>query len=110
MLKNQAMRKIAGAFRTTPVAGLEAELGLLPADIRLEYKQQQSYAACPLTLPDNNPILQICPNTLCKILNRECEKNAPPNLTRWDTQHLWKPRYESRLTEGLSAVNDIIQP
>jgi hypothetical protein len=38
------MRTIAGAFRTTPVAALEAELGIPPADIRLEYKQQ-SYAA-----------------------------------------------------------------
>jgi hypothetical protein len=37
-LPNQAMRKIAGAFRMTPVAALQAELGLPPADVRLEYK------------------------------------------------------------------------
>jgi hypothetical protein len=34
------MRKIAGAFRMTPVAALEAELGLPPVDIKLEYNQQ----------------------------------------------------------------------
>ena len=33
-LQNQAMRKIAGAFKTTPIAALEAELGLPPADLR----------------------------------------------------------------------------
>src|ERR1700754_4696680 len=35
-LQNQAMRKIAGAFKTTPIASLEAELGLPPADLRLD--------------------------------------------------------------------------
>jgi hypothetical protein len=47
------MRKIAGVFKTMPVAALEAELELPPADIRLEYKQQ-SYVACLHTLPDNH--------------------------------------------------------
>ena len=32
-LQNMAMRKIAGAFKTTPIAVLEAELGLPPADL-----------------------------------------------------------------------------
>jgi hypothetical protein len=39
------MRKIAEAFKTTPVAALEAEMGLPPAAIRLDC-QQQSYVAC----------------------------------------------------------------
>jgi hypothetical protein len=34
-VQNQAMRKIVRGFRMTPVAGLEAELGHPPADIRL---------------------------------------------------------------------------
>jgi hypothetical protein len=38
------MRRITGAFKTTPVVALDAELGLQPADIRLEDKQQ-SYVA-----------------------------------------------------------------
>jgi hypothetical protein len=103
------MRKIAGAFRTTPVAALEAELGLPPADIRLEYKQQ-SDAARLVTQPDNHPILQLCPNTFPKRLDREREVDVPPNLTPWHTQYLWKPRYESRLTKVLSTVNEVIQP
>jgi hypothetical protein len=102
------MRKIAGAFRTTPGAALEAELGLPPADIRLEYKQQ-SKLACLLTLPDNDPILQLCPTTFPKTLDMEQEDKEPPNLTRWYTQHPPKPCYESRLTEALSAINLIIQ-
>jgi hypothetical protein len=50
------MRKIARAFKTKPVAALEAELGCPPTDIRLEYKQQ-SYVARLLTSPDDHPIL-----------------------------------------------------
>jgi hypothetical protein len=103
------MRKIAGAFRTTPVAALEAELGLLPADIRLEYKQQ-SYVARLLTLPDNHPVLQLCPNTFPKTLDREQAEETPANLTPWHMQNPLKPRYESRLTKALSSVNVIIQP
>jgi hypothetical protein len=76
------MRKIARAFRTTPVAALEAELGLPPADIRLEYKQQ-TYVARLFTLPDNHPILQLCQDRFPKTLDREHEHHAPPNLTAW---------------------------
>jgi hypothetical protein len=108
-LQNQAMRKIAGAFRTMPVAALEAELGIPPADIRLDYKQQ-SYAARHLTLPDNHPILQLCPDTFPKRLDREREGDAPPNFTPWHAQHSCKPRDQSRLTKILSRVNDIMQP
>jgi hypothetical protein len=103
------MRKIAGAFKTTPVPALEAELALPPADIRLEYKQQ-SYVACLLTLPINHPILQLCLNTFPKTLDREQEEEPLPNLTPWYTQHPLKRRYESRLTKALSAVIVIIQP
>jgi hypothetical protein len=81
-LRNQVMRKIVGAFRTMPVAALEGKLGLPPAYIRLDY-QQQSYPARLLTLPDNHPVLQLCPITFPKKLDRECENDAPPNLKPW---------------------------
>jgi hypothetical protein len=103
------MRKIVGAFRATPVAALEAEQGLPLADIRREYKQQ-SYAARLLTPPNNHPILQLCPDTFPKTLDREREGDAPPNLTPWHIQHPRKRHYESRLTKILSGINDIIQP
>jgi hypothetical protein len=48
-----------------------------------------------LTLPDNQPILQLCPNTFPKTLDREREADAPPTLTPWHMQDRWKPHYES---------------
>jgi hypothetical protein len=54
------------------VAALEAELALAPADIRLGYKQQ-SYTARLRMLPDNNRILQLCPNTFPNTLDIELE-------------------------------------
>jgi hypothetical protein len=103
------MRRIAGAFKTTPVAALEAELRMPPADIQLEYKQQ-SYMAYLLTLPDDYSFWQLCPNTFLQTPDREQEDEAPPNLTPWYTQYPPKPRYESRLTKALSAINLIIPP
>lgn len=35
-IQNQALVKIAGSFRTTTIAGLEMEMGILPVDVRLE--------------------------------------------------------------------------
>jgi hypothetical protein len=93
-LQNQAMRKIVAAFRTTPVTALEAKLGLPPADILLEYKQQ-SYSACLLTLLDNYPILQLCPDTFRKNPDRERVEDTPLNLTPWHMHYRQKPRYES---------------
>jgi hypothetical protein len=76
------MREIVGAFRTRPVAALEATLGLARTDIALEYKQQ-SYAARLFTLPDDHTILHLCLNTFPKTLDREHEKEALPNLIAW---------------------------
>ena len=65
-LQNQAMRKIAGAFKTTPIAALEAELGLPPADLRLD-RIQRAYATRLLTLPENHPVLKATTTALKRI-------------------------------------------
>src|SRR5205085_1654197 len=58
-LQNKAMRKIAGAFKTTPIAALEAELGLPPADLRLD-QIQGAFTVRLFTLPENQPLLPLC--------------------------------------------------
>src|SRR5205085_6846922 len=55
-----AMRKIAGAFKTTPIAALEAELGLPSADLGLD-RIQRAFTARLFTLPENHPLLPLCP-------------------------------------------------
>jgi ribonuclease HI len=108
-LQNQAMRKIAGAFKTTPVAALEAELGLPPADLRLD-RAQRGYATRLLTLPEQHPILGLCPDTFPKTLDNEREDYPPGNFTHWYERNPFKPKYESRLTRILSLLNNKIQP
>ena len=108
-LQNQAMRKIAGAFKTTPIAALEAELGLPPADLRLD-RIQRAYATHLLTLPENHPVLELSPDTFPKTLNNERENGVPGIHTPWHEVNPFKHQYESRLTRILSYTNTILQP
>src|ERR1700704_7181214 len=83
-IQNQALRKIAGAFRTTPIAALEAEIGLFPVDIRLELRNK-NYATRLLSLPDTHPLLPLCPNTFPKTTDNERED--PPRLSKFTPWH-----------------------
>lgn len=60
--KNAVMRKIAGAFRTTPIAVLEAETAIPPTAIGL-YEMQRKYAIRILSMPPTHPPLDQCPST-----------------------------------------------
>ena len=104
------MRKIAGAFRTTPIAALEAELGLLPTDLRLDY-QQRRYATRILTIPNEHPLLELCPNSFPK--TQENDRDDPHPSTKltswWDTQTT-NPRYTTRLDRILASINEYIEP
>ena len=62
-LQNKAVRRILGAFSTTPVLALEAEAALLPPNLRLRY-QQRRYALRILTLDQNHPIRKRTPDSL----------------------------------------------
>src|SRR5205085_8107504 len=107
-LQNMAMRKIAGAFKTTPITVLEAELGLPAADLRLD-KTQRAYATRLFTLPKNHPLLPLCPDTFPKTLDNEREE-IPGNYTHWHEKEPNKPKYSSRLTRILSKINTTVQP
>jgi len=107
-LQNMAMRKIAGAFKTTPIAALEAELGLPPADLRLD-RIQRAFTARLFTLPENHPLLPLCPDTFPKTLDNE-RQPPPGTFTPWYDQKPTKPHYESRLIRNLSLMNGNIQP
>ena len=103
------MRKIAGAFKTTPIAALKAELGLPPADLRLD-RIQRAYATRLLTLPQNHPVLDLCLDTFPKTLDNERENGVPGKYTPWHKVNPFKPRYESPLTHTLSHTNTNLQP
>ena len=103
------MRKIAGAFNTTPIAALEAERGLPPADLHLD-RIQRAYATRLLTLPENHPVLELCSDTFPKTLDNGRESGVPGKFTPWHGTNPHKPKYESRLTRILSYTNTTIQP
>ena len=108
-LQNQAMRKIAEAFKTTPIAALEAELGLPPADLRLD-RIQRAYVTRLLTLPQNQPVLDLCPDPFPKTLDIEWENGVPGKYTPWHKVNPFKPKYESCLTRILAHTNTSLQP
>src|SRR5205085_338998 len=69
-LQNMAMRKIEGACKTTPIAALEAELGLPPADLQLD-RLQCAFTTRLFTLPENHPLLPLCPKDIVAQKHRE---------------------------------------
>jgi ribonuclease HI len=109
-IQNQALRKIAGAFRTTPIAALEAEIGLFPVDIRLDLRSR-NYATRLLTLPDTHPLLPLCPNTFPKTPDNERED--PPRrskFTPWHNTTDTKKQYQTRLDKTLATTSQYLQP
>lgn len=50
-------------YRSTPIAPLMSEAGLIPAEIMLDYRQRR-YAHRLLTLPDGHPTKDILPVSL----------------------------------------------
>ena len=62
-LLNRQGRAITGMYRSTPIAPLMSEAGLIPAKIMLDYRQRR-YAYRLLTLPDGHPAKDILPVSL----------------------------------------------
>lgn len=58
--QNQAIREIAGAFRTIPTATLEADTAHPPTSIRLNEKQKK-YALLLLSIPSTLPLIPLSP-------------------------------------------------
>ena len=108
-IQNQALRKIAGAFKTTPVAALESELGLLPVDIRLDLRQR-NYTIRLLSMPDTHPLLPLWPNTFPKTLDNDRDDPTNKRFTPWHRTNQRKPKYETRLDKTIATTNKYLQP
>ena len=54
-LQNSALRKILGAFRTSPIAAMEIEAGIALVEVRFE-KLYKNYALRILQMQDTNPV------------------------------------------------------
>ena len=59
-LQNQALRKILGAFRTSPISAMEIEAAISPVSVRFN-KLCQNYAIRILQMQDSHPIKKRIP-------------------------------------------------
>jgi hypothetical protein len=75
------LRKILGAFKTSPIAAMEIEASILPIEIRFE-KICQNYAYRALLLGQNYPIRNRVPESFLFSNNEEIEIN-------WDRYLDW---------------------
>jgi hypothetical protein len=68
------LRKVLGAFKTSPIAAMEVETSILPVEIRFE-KIYQNYAYKALLLGQNHPIRKRIPESFPSSINEEIEIN-----------------------------------
>jgi hypothetical protein len=61
MLQNKAIRSILGAFKTTPLAALEAEAAIPPTEIRL-FQLKRRYSMKLISAPEFHPLRRRCPD------------------------------------------------
>ncbi|VVT56710.1 uncharacterized protein SAPINGB_P005226 [Magnusiomyces paraingens] len=54
--KNMALRRIVGAYRTTPIAVLQKEVGIMPYSIRLKFMVARKAIRLHLNISKTNPI------------------------------------------------------
>src|SRR5437588_9418436 len=72
-------------------------------------KKKKKKTARLFPLPENHPLLPMCPDNFPKTLDNEREP-TPGTFTPWHDQETTKPRYESRLVRNLSLMNNYIRP
>jgi ribonuclease HI len=107
IVQNGALRSVLGAFRTTPIAALEAEASIVPTITRLNYNSRR-YALRILSLPSDHPIRERCPDSFppgYPTIRTEDDISG----ASWDTED---PRsvFESRLDRTLNSVAKWISP
>jgi len=110
VLQNNAVRKIMGAFRTTPSAALEAEASIPPVRTRLNHLQRKM-AIRILSMPETHPLRVRCPDSYPPgySTDRDDDNNQ---FCPW---HEPEPedkstRYQTRLDRILASINQFIQP
>jgi ribonuclease HI len=105
LVQNTALRKIAGAFRTTPVAALEAEQEVPPVVSRLNL-QQKKYALRVMMMKDTHPIRTRCPDTFPPSATSQREESD--YYCPWNRLENRSAPYETQLDRVLSRVNTLV--
>jgi hypothetical protein len=102
--------KDCGSIPITPIAALEAEIGLFPVDIRLDLSSR-NYTTRLLSPLDTHLLLLLYPNTFLKTPDNERED--PPRsskFTPWLNTTDAKKQYQIRLDKTLATTSQYLQP
>ena len=107
-LQNSMLRKILGAFKTSPIAAMEIEASVIPVNIRFE-KACKSYAFRAIQMNINHPIQMRTTNSFPP------QKNRMEIDIDWDRYLDWNQndplnikRYPSQLFRILNSIADTI--
>jgi hypothetical protein len=106
-LQNKAIRSILGAFKTTPIAALEAEAAIPPTELRLNQLKRR-YSLSLISAPEYHPLRQRCPDDYPPYYetgrNQEDEHSYPWYLPPGNQHHSF------RLDKILNVMTRWIMP
>lgn len=111
LIQNKMLRKITGAFKTTPIHLLEVEASILPPEIRLNGIQRR-YALRSLYLNKNHPIKIRTPESFPPEFCFGREDENEDLYLNWNEnkKEEEKKEYISTLDRILSRINFLINP
>jgi len=107
LVQNTALRKITGAFRTSPVTALEAEQEVVPVAARLNL-QQKKYSLRVLRMKYTHPIRKRCPDTFPPSITSDREESD--HYCPWHRLENRVAPYQTQLDRVLSRVNTLVSP
>ena len=106
IVQNTALRKIMGAFRTTPIGALQTEAAMPPTHFRLDHLRRK-YALRVINMPKQHPIRARCPNTFPPHYHTDVDENNK-KFSEWDDPPTTTKPHRTRLISILSTLRDWI--
>jgi len=101
------LRKVLGAFKTSPITAIKVEASILPVKIRFE-KICQNYAYRALLLGQNHPIRKRIPESFPFSINEETEINWNKYLDWNQRDQLNIKKYPTQLYRILNSIASTI--
>ena len=101
-VQNRALRKILGAFNTTPTGALQNEAALPETSVRLNHLLRK-YALRVINMPETHPIRTRCPSTYPPFYETE-EEEEMQRFTPWDDDPTPQKPHRTHLISTLSTL------
>jgi len=108
-LQNKALRKILGAFKTSPVKAMQLKVNILSAKLRLSRKNQ-NYALRITQIGLLNPINNRFLNTFSlKYQNNESDLKINPKWAEWNVQETNTVKHPTQLVRILHSIKEWVK-